>query len=195
MSTRCNVVIKEESNPRREIILYRHNDGYPEAMVPAIVEMMKDAYSAFCEARVKAWITEPSKVSSMLIHLSIPKLFQDENNAAMKELKKLKGEVYEALMRTMLPPLPTLEPDNSRNAGASYEYTITLSEKMEGSSVCTFYELEVGRMQNGKKIYVISNDVHVLGGEFDDKFRTESGDTGNAEGQGANNPDQGLGQD
>ena len=38
MSTRCQIVIKDESN---QIVFYRHSDGYPEGAMPTLQKFME----------------------------------------------------------------------------------------------------------------------------------------------------------
>lgn len=150
MSTRANIIVKEEQDPRREIVLYIHYDGIPQNVVPQLEKLLSKIYNHFKQYGDEAWFIDPSKIAAMLITFSLPD--QQEMN---EKLKSMPEDIQKFVSQTLLKPIPTILPDNGRSPWCEYEYTVTLKEKMEDNVRIIGYQLEVARVIRGKKTYVI----------------------------------------
>lgn len=188
MSTRYNIILKEEANPRKEIILYKHHDGVPEVIVPMLQEMFGKIYDTFTESKVSSWLTSPSKVAGMITHLSVP-VITDEMAAALEGMDPISRSFF---TKQLMKPIPTIEPDNARYNGCDYEYTITLSEKMEDNKVKYSYTITSSRMVNGKEQFTVSEETYQLGGNRDER---RENDRSESEGIGSVVEGEGVGQE
>lgn len=173
MSTRCNIVVREERNLRREIILYKHHDGAPVVMVPMLHDMLNKCLSLFQQnSTYQHWMSDPTKVAGMLVHLSVPVVTEE----AKKALDSSPAEMRDFLERYFFQPIPTITPEGSRAIDTDYEYTITLREKMEDNKGYVFgVTIEVARMANGKKQFVLEEVSYATGKSGFERERTASG--------------------
>ena len=74
MSTRCQILIKEEGLRDEQIMLYHHSDGYPEHILPEI----KAAYALATKDKTNAWRAgRAGKAASYLCAID-PGVFEPE---------------------------------------------------------------------------------------------------------------------
>src|SRR5579875_329137 len=149
MSTRCNIVVRNEQDLRREIVLYQHNDGSPEDMIPKLTKMMDQIHDIFSKSGDQGWFFEPTKVAGMIVHLSVP-VITSEVSAALRSAPK---EVKEFVTKHILKPIPQITPESGRFGGCDYEYLITLKEEFIDNKRYHCYDLEAIRIGNGKRLF------------------------------------------
>ena len=144
MSTKANIVLRNELSVRREIVLYQHSDAHPNNMALVLAEMLRDAYIDFKELGDVDWFLNPSKLASYLLVKSIPKVTEE-----MKEfLKHLPESTRSQLESAYFLGMPTFLIENSRVSNCNYDYVITLSEDVENDFFG--YELENHKMNSNK---------------------------------------------
>ena len=67
MSTRANIILRNEITIRREIVLYQHSDAHPNNMALILAELLRDAYLEFKDLGDVDWFLNPSKLASFLV--------------------------------------------------------------------------------------------------------------------------------
>ena len=165
MSTKCNIIVREEQDQRREIVLYQPSDGHPEAMVNYLKNSLEGIFIGFKERGDESWFVDPTKVSAMLVATSIPVItpeVQDLLGNVSTTCKNLISQIYDQ-------KTPRILPDNGRSIVAEYEYVITLKEKYEDSKRVNGYQLEVHRTSRGKKMFLIKEEEVLVGQSADQK--------------------------
>lgn len=151
MSTKANIVLRNESSIRREIVLYQHSDAHPNNMTLVLAEMLRNAYIEFKELGDVDWFLSPSKLASYLVVKSIPSV-SDE----MKEfLKHLPDSARYHLESSYFLGMPNLLVENGRVANCNYDYIITLSEDVE--SKFFGYELEINKLSANRVVSTVMN--------------------------------------
>lgn len=149
MSTKANIILRNEVSIRREIYLYQHADAHPNNLALVLAEMLRDAYIDFKELGDVDWFLSPSKLASFLVVKSVPSATDD-----MKQLmKKLPDSTRYQLESLYFLGMPTFIVENSRVSNCNYEYIITLSEDVENDFFG--YELEVNKMNSNKLISTV----------------------------------------
>lgn len=167
MSTRCNIVVREERNPRREVILYKHFDGSPRVVIPMLLESLNKCLSTF-KSTYPHWMSDSTKVAAMIVHLSVPVITEDTKKA----LDAAPEGVREFLERNIFIPVPAVVPDSGRSPEADYEYIVTLKEEMEDNKGHTFgFDVEVVRVSGGKRMFVVEEVSYVSGKSGFEKLR------------------------
>lgn len=157
MTTRCNIIVKESTNPRKEVVLYQHNEGHPAVMVDFLSKNLYEIHKEYDEHGDTDWFIDPGRVVGRLIVKSVPTIPEELKNM----LPKLDGITRNRLELPYLLGMPTMIPDVGRTPNCNYEYIITLSEDAETNF--RGYKLEVSRLQNNKKILeLLSVDVNLL---------------------------------
>lgn len=157
MTTRCNIIVKEVTNPRKEVVLYQHNEGHPSIMVDTLSKNLYDIYKEYEEHGDTDWFIDPGRVVGRLIVKSVP-VMSDEVKSL---LSKLDSITRNRLELPFVLGMPSMVPDVGRTPNCNYEYVITLSEDVESNF--RGYKLEVSKLQNGKKIVdLLSLDVNLL---------------------------------
>lgn len=149
MSTRANIVFRNEASIRREIVLYQHSDAHPNNMALILSELLRNAYLEFNDLGDVDWFLNPSKLASFLVVKSVPSISED-----MKELlKRLPESTRYQLESSYFLGMPTLLVENSRVSNCNYDYIITLSEDTENDFFG--YELEIHKMNSNKIISTV----------------------------------------
>ena len=149
MSTRANIVLRNEMSIRREIVLYQHSEAHPNNMALILSEMLRNAYLEFNDLGDVDWFLNPSKLASFLVVKSVPSI-SDE----MKELmKRFPDSTRYQLESTYFLGMPTLLVENSRVSNCNYDYVITLSEDVESDFFG--YELEIHKMNSNKIVSTV----------------------------------------
>lgn len=149
MSTKANIVLRNEVTIRREIVLYQHTDAHPNNMILQLAEMLRDSYNEFKELGDVDWFLNPSKLASFLIVKSVPSI-SDEIKQMMKQLP---DSTRFQLESTYFLGMPTLLVENNRVSNCNYDYVITLSEDVENDFFG--YELEIHKMNANKIISTV----------------------------------------
>ena len=168
MSTKANIVLRNDLSIRREIYLYQHADAHPNNMTLILAEMLRDAYIDFKELGDVDWFLNPSKLASFLVVKSVPKASEE-----MKMfMKKLPDSTRFQLESAYFLGMPTLAVENSRVANCNYEYIITLSENVEEGFFG--YELEVNKMNANKLISTVMKHRENLAKEVTPKKKQKS---------------------
>lgn len=149
MSTRANIILRNETTIRREIVLYQHADAHPNNMTLLLAEMLRDTYLEFKELGDMDWFLNPSKLASFLVVKSVPSP-SDEIRAFLKKLPDAMRHHFESTYHL---GMPNLLVENGRVSNCNYDYIITLSEDVEDGFFG--YELEVNKMNNNKLVNTI----------------------------------------
>lgn len=149
MSTKANIILRNEITIRREIVLYQHSDAHPNNMALVLAERLRDAYIDFKELGDVDWFLNPSKLATFLVAKSIPVL-SDE----LKEVfKHLPDSTRYQLESSYFLGMPTLLVENVRVSNCNYDYIITLSEDVDNNFFG--YELEVNKMSSNKIVSTV----------------------------------------
>ena len=149
MSTKANIILRNELSIRKEIYLYQHSDAHPNNMALVLAEMLRDAYIDFKELGDIDWFLNPSKLATFLIVKSIPSATEE-----MKQLmKKLPDSARYQLESLYFLGMPSLIVESSRVSNCNYEYIITLSEDVDTDFFG--YELEINKMNSNKLISTV----------------------------------------
>jgi len=149
MSTKANIILRNDMSLRREIVLYQHSDAHPNNMTLLLAEMLRDSYLEFKELGDIDWFLNPSKLATFMIVKSIPSVTED-----MKQLlKKLPEPARYQLESNYFLGMPTLLVESSRVSNCNYDYIITLSEDTENDFFG--YELEINKMNSNKLISTV----------------------------------------
>lgn len=149
MSTKANIVLRNESTIRREIVLYQHSDAHPNNMGLVLAELLREAYLEFKELGDVDWFLNPSKLASFLVVKSIPKITEE-----VKQLmKQLPESAKYHLESSYFLGMPTLLVENGRVSNCNYDYIITLSEDVDNDFFG--YELEINKMSSNKLISTV----------------------------------------
>lgn len=149
MSTKANIVLRNEVTIRREIYFYQHSDAHPNNMTLYLAEMLRDSYNDFKELGDADWFLNPSKLASFLVVKSVPQI-SDEVREVMKRLPESARHQLES---SYFLGMPTLLVENSRVSNCNYEYIVTLSEDVDNDFFR--YELEVNKMNANKLIATV----------------------------------------
>lgn len=149
MSTKANIIFRNELTIRREIYLYQHADAHPNNMTLIIAEMLRDAYNEFKELGDVDWFLNPSKLASFILVKSVPKMTDDLKSV----IQKLPESSRYTLESAYFLGMPTLLVENSRVANCNYEYMITLSEDVENKFFG--YELEINKLNANKIVSTV----------------------------------------
>lgn len=157
MTTRCNVIVREVTNLRKEVVLYQHNEGHPAVMVDILSKNLYEIHKEYEEHGDTDWFIDPGRVVGRLIVKSVPVMPEDVRSM----LSKLDNITRNRLELPYLLGMPTMIPDIGRTPNCNYEYVVTLSEDAETNF--RGYKLEVSKLQNNKKILeLLSLDVNLL---------------------------------
>ena len=149
MSTKANIVLRNEAAIRREIVLYQHSDAHPNNMNLLLSEMLRDAYQDFKELGDVDWFLNPSKLATFLVAKSVPVMSEDVKAL----LKKLPESAKYQLESSYFLGMPTFLIESSRVSNCNYDYIITLSEDIENRFFG--YELEVNKMNANRLIATV----------------------------------------
>lgn len=151
MSTKANIVLRNESAIRREIVLYKHSDAHPNNMTLLLAEMLRDAYMEFKELGDIDWFLNPSKLASFLLVKSVPTMSEE-----MKQfLKQLPESAKYHMESSYFLGMPTLLIENGRVSNCNYDYIITLSEDIEEKFFG--YSIEINKMSSNRVISSVMN--------------------------------------
>lgn len=167
MTTRCQIIVKAEENPRREVYLYQHNDGHPTAMMEILSEMLYNIYNDYHQHGDLDWFVDPQRVSGSLIVNSVPVIPDSVKSA----LSKLEGPLKKKLQSPLFLDMPTIIPDIGRTPNCNYEYIITLKDDPIDNKFIG-YILDVHRLQNNKKI----SELHHLVVNLQERSLVKVGD-------------------
>lgn len=170
MSSKCNIILKEERNPKKEIVLYRHSDGHPSIMIDMLSKILYDTYVEFEKHGDVDWFLEPTNVAGKIIINSVHKLPEE----LLGFLDKLDYTTQKKFSMYSNIDLPTILPETHRVPNCNYEYIITLKELVD-SMVFRGYNLEVIKLSNNRKVQdILSLDVNLNAadkvGVIDEKF-------------------------
>lgn len=146
MSTKANIIIRNETSIRREIILYQHSDAHPNNMMLVLSERLRDIYLEFKELGDVDWFLNPSKLASFMLVKSIPTISEEVKQI----MSQLPDSTKHHLESSYFLGMPTLLVENGRVSNCNYEYIITLSEDIEDKFLG--YELEVNRMNANRVV-------------------------------------------
>lgn len=149
MSTRANIILRNEIAIRREIVLYQHSDAHPNNMALVLAEMLRDSYLEFKELGDVDWFLNPSKLASFLVVKSVPSISEDIKTM----MKQLPDAARYQLESSYFLGMPTLLVENGRVSNCNYDYFITLSEDVENDFFG--YEIEVNKMNSNKIISTV----------------------------------------
>lgn len=164
MSTRANIILRNETTIRREIVLYQHADAHPNNMTLLLAEMLRDSYLEFKELGDVDWFLNPSKLASFLVVKSVPSPSEEVRSL----LKKLPDSMRHQLESTYHLGMPSLLVENSRVSNCNYDYVITLSEDVDSGFFG--YELEVNKMNSNKLVVTVLSHKENL---FREKLTTK----------------------
>lgn len=157
MSSKCNLIVREERNIKKELILYRHDDGHPSIMVDSISQMLYEIYHEYEKFGDIDWFLDPSKVASKLIIKSIFRMPSSLQSILpqLDDITRRKFELYTNL------ETPTIVPDIHRTPNCNYEYIITLKEVID-PELFRGYTLDVVKLSNNKKVQdVLSLNINL----------------------------------
>lgn len=149
MSTKANIILRNEITIRREIVLYQHADAHPNNMALILAEMLREAYLEFKELGDIDWFLNPSKLASFLVVKSVPKISEE----IKQMMKHLPDSARYQLESSYFLGMPTLLVENGRVSNCNYDYFITLSEDIDNDFFG--YELEINKMNSNKIISTV----------------------------------------
>ena len=149
MSTKANIIFRNETTIRREIVLYQHSDAHPNNMTLVLAEKLRDIYLEFKELGDVDWFLNPSKLASFLIVKSIPTI-SDELKTLLKQLPESTRHQMES---SYFLGMPTLLVENGRVSNCNYDYVVTLIENVEDKFFG--YELEIYKMNANKIVSTV----------------------------------------
>lgn len=149
MSTKANIIFRNEMTIRKEIVLYQHSDAHPNNMALLLAEMLRDAYLEFKDLGDIDWFLNPSKLASFLVVKSVPSI-SEEVRQMMKHLPESAKYQLESMYFL---GMPTLLVENARVSNCNYDYFVTLSEDVENDFFG--YELEINKMSSNKIISTV----------------------------------------
>lgn len=157
MSTRCNIIIRNENQIRRELFLYQHTDGHPNNMLLSLAGELKEIYEEFKDHGDVEWFLNPCTLAGALIVRSVPVMTEEMK----KVMTALPTHMKSKLESSFFLSLPTINPDITRTPNCNYEYVITLKEDIEENFLG--YNLEVHKLLNNRRISeVFSSQTNLL---------------------------------
>lgn len=149
MSTKANIIFRNESSIRREIVLYQHSDAHPNNLILVLSEKLRECYLEFKELGDIDWFLNPSKLASFLVVKSVPVINEDIKSIIDKLPESTKFQLESLYFLGM----PSLLVENARVSNCNYDYFITLSEDVENDFFG--YELEVFKMNSNKIVSTV----------------------------------------